>query len=66
MIKFCGLESLEAVFGVEERNKVVKVLCRRIAEKFAQSCDIVTLSSDLYFLLCRENVRAFANNIATG
>ncbi|CAQ88508.1 EAL domain-containing protein [Escherichia fergusonii] len=64
MIKFCGLESLEAVFGVEERNKVVKVLCRRIAEKFAQSCDIVTLSSDLYFLLCRENVRAFANNIA--
>ncbi len=36
LIKLCGLEAVEAVFGVHERNKMVRKLCQRIAEKYAQ------------------------------
>lgn len=64
IIRLCGLEAVEAVFGVEERNKIIKKLCQRIAEKYAQCCDIVTLSADLYFLLCRENVATFTRKIS--
>ncbi len=31
IIKLCGLEAVEAVFGVDERNKIVRKLCQRIA-----------------------------------
>lgn len=48
IIKLCGLEAVEAVFGVDERNKIVRKLCQRIAEKYAQCCDIVTFNADLY------------------
>lgn len=61
----CGLEAVEAVFGVDERNKIVRKLCQRIAEKYAQCCDIVTFNADLYLLLCRENVQTFTRKIAT-
>ncbi len=57
IIKLCGLEAVEAVFGVDERNKIVRKLCQRIAEKYAQCCDIVTFNADLYLLLCREKYR---------
>lgn len=33
IIKLCGLEAVEAVFGVDERNKIVRKLCQRIAEE---------------------------------
>ncbi|MGN9527273.1 hypothetical protein ACTMQE_14480 [Escherichia coli] len=56
---------MEAVFGVDERNKIVRKLCQRIAEKYAQCCDIVTFNADLYLLLCRENVQTFTRKIAT-
>ncbi|EPX9869726.1 hypothetical protein ACW6MH_004899, partial [Shigella boydii] len=39
-------------------------LCQRIAEKYAQCCDIVTFNADLYLLLCRENVQTFTRKIA--
>ncbi|EOW7716150.1 sensor domain-containing phosphodiesterase [Escherichia coli] len=64
IIKLCGLEAVEAVFGVDERNKIVRKLCQRIAEKYAQCCDIVTFNADLYLLLCRENVQTFTRKIA--
>ncbi|MED9110843.1 cyclic diguanylate phosphodiesterase, partial [Escherichia marmotae] len=64
IIKLCGLEAVEAVFGVEERNKIVRKLCQQIAEKYAQCCDIVTFNADLYLLLCRENVEIFTHKIA--
>ncbi|NYY78603.1 hypothetical protein DMI69_23900 [Escherichia coli] len=56
---------MEAVFGVDERNKIVRKLCQRIAEKYVQCCDIVTFNADLYLLLCRENVQTFTRKIAT-
>ena len=28
IIKLCGLEAVEAVFGVDERNKIVRKLCQ--------------------------------------
>lgn len=52
------------MFGVDERNKIVRKLCQRIAEKYAQCCDIVTFNADLYLLLCRENVQTFTRKIA--
>ena len=54
IIKLCGLEAVEAVFGVDERNKIVRKLCQRIADKYAQCCDIVTFNADLYLLLVPE------------
>ncbi|QTA25171.1 sensor domain-containing phosphodiesterase [Escherichia albertii] len=65
IIKLCGLEAVEAVFGVEERNKIIRKLCQRIAEKYAQCCDIVTFNSNTYLLLCRENVQTFTQKIST-
>ena len=46
IIKLCGWKP-GLVFGVDERNKIVRKLCQRIAEKYVQCCDIVTFNADL-------------------
>ncbi|XNM48673.1 hypothetical protein ACLK17_04990 [Escherichia coli] len=55
---------MEAVFGVDERNKIVRKLCQRIAEKYAQCCDIVTFNADSSIHFASGKCTTFTRKIA--
>ncbi len=55
---------MEAVFGVDERNKIVRNCVSELPRNMRNAAMSVTFNADLYLLLCRENVQTFTRKIA--